>query len=865
MSASYEKQAEFDPPDNVGAIDIGLDNGTLRVKGTDIKTSWMHAPVQKKRGFWGVYGRSMLLVLATLLVAVCVFFVTIGVGSCTGDGMESPSLLENASSPGLAVSASLHGSRAPVPIDPVVTAVTPELAKRQAYGDEHSIVTISLPVFSTANTGYPPTVVQESITSSPAHTPTTESTQAIETTTAATASEESVSFGTISTPEGSVVSHMSLATILGTSMATYLSTSVATHVSVSTIPAATSSSALASGYPPTVVSETATSSQESVTFSTISTADSSVYQHQVSRELDSHRDFRDYFRSFRQWHDRPSSSQSFFGPFQLGTRGHCLSELDTGGPPVQTSYATPSLTSSSVMESTASTRAVGSTRSTTVTTTVSASSNCTTARGTRTRTFIYTTETRTTVNTTTVVVTQTPTRTSTIVSNDAVTASGYGSISTEVPGTTHEVTASQLPTITVSASVPYPHTPSPSTVTTSTVPVQPTLDLDDEGFASTVTVTITPTSLTPIVVTETTVATIESSCSPMASRETTTERAHGSTTTVFLPEISTHTVMASCNPSSTTTTETGTVTETVVHTVYPSELTGVTTTTVQGASSTGAIGGGSGGYSYSESAGFTVEGSMQSASTSTTAHILMSASTWTSTATHGSPSLISTVSKPAIPMVSISPNTTVTVTWIPFETEVETGTTQTVLYTPPVSPSFDSSIMVSTIWSTFVATASSGVGVESTGNPTATTTCTASTKTAPRSSGFTAAVTQSVPSNGTTTTSSSHHTTAITNTEVFTSVIDASEAVTEVTMTGVFGNVTFTVTGVTGGIVSATTSGHHSGGGAPNATATVIPVVSDGGDSVKPARLYWGDTNGGSSNACVVMLVAVVCAVMVFS
>ncbi|RYP27114.1 hypothetical protein DL767_007811 [Monosporascus sp. MG133] len=944
MPASYEKYAEFDPPDNVGAIDVELDDGTLRVKRTDIKTSWVHAPVQKKRGFWGIYGRSLLLVFVTLLAAVC-------------HGMESRNLLENASSPGLAVSASLHGSPAPVSIDPVVTAVTPELAKRQTYGDEHSIITISLPMFSTVNTGYPPTVVQESLTSSSAYTTTTETTQVIETTTAATASEESVSFGTISTPEGSVMSHTSLATIVDTSVATYLSTSVATHVSASTIPAATSSSVLISGYPSTVVSEGTTSSQESVTFGTISTAEGSVVSHTslatvvdtsvatyLSTSVATHvnastipaapsssaltHSTSDVFSvtvtrtvvpimgtstnslvspthtvtsattsaplgNGTIVHPTPSISLSLSSSelvttvFQNSTvlstvhaseTGTVSSEASSssagtayGGPPVQTSYATPSLTSSSVIESTASTRAVGSTRSTTVTTTVSTSCNCTTARSTRTRTFIYTTKTRTAFNTTTVVVTQTPKRTSTIVSNDAVTASGYGSISTKVPGTTHEVTASQLPTITVSTSVSYSHTPSPSMVTTSTVPVQPTSDSDDGEFASTVTVTFTPTSLTPIVVTETTVATIESSCSPTVSHVTTTEKAQGSTTTVFVPEISTRTAMVSCSSSSTTITETETVTETVVHTVYPSEPTSATTTTVQGASSTGAIGGGSGGYSYSESVGFTVEGSTHSASTSTTAHIPTSASTRTSTTVHGSPSLTSTVSKPAIPMVSISPNTTATVTWIPFETGVEAGTTsscanstQTVLYTPPVSPSFDSSIVVSAIWSTFVATASSGAGVESIGNPTATSTCTSSTKTtAPRSSGgATVTVTQSVPSNGTTTTSP-HRATTITNTEAFPSVIDASEAVTEVTMTGVFGNVTFTVTGATGGVLSATTSGHHGGGGAPNATATAIPAVSDGGDSVKPARLYWGDTNGGSSNACVVMLVALVCAVMV--
>ncbi|RYP88827.1 hypothetical protein DL770_004573 [Monosporascus sp. CRB-9-2] len=964
MPASYEKYAEFDPPDNVGAIDIELDDGTLRVEGTDIKTSWMHAPVQKKRGFWGIYGRSLLLALVTLLAAVGVFFVTIGIKSCTGHGIESRNLLENASSPGLAVSASPHGSPAPVSMDPVVTAVAPELAKRQVYGDEHSIVTISLPVFSTVNTGYPPTVVQESTTSSSAHTTTTETAQVIETTTAATASEESMSFGTISMPEGSVVSHTSLATIVDTSVATYLSTSVATHVSASTIPAATSSSVLISGYPSTVVSETTTSSQESVAFGTISTAEGSIVSHtSLATVVDT--SVATYLSTSVATHVNASTipavasssalthftsnvssvtvtrtvvpimgtsakslvssthtvtSATTSAPLGNGTIVHptpslsftlSSSELVTtifqsstvlstahasetgtvssgtssssagtayGGPPVQTSYATPSLTSSSAIESAASTRAVGSTRSTTVTTTVSTSCNCTTASGTRTRTFIYTTETRTKFNTTTVVVTQTPTRTSTIVSNDAVTASGHGSISTAVPGTTHEVTASQLPTITVSTSVLYSHTPSPSTVTTSTVPAQPTSNSNDEGFASTVTVTFTPTSLTPIVVTETTFATIESSCSPTASHVTTTETAQGSTTTVFVPEISTQTAMTSCSSSSTTITETETVTETVVHTAYPSELTSATTTTVQGASSTGAIGGGSGGYSYSESAGFTVEGSTHSASTSTTAHILTSASTWTSTIVHGSPSITPSVSKPAIPMVSISPNTTATVTWIPFETEVETGTTsscanstQTVFYTPPVSPSFDSSIVVSAIWSTFVATASSGAGVESIGNPTPTSTCTSSTKTAPGSSGTTAAVTQSVSSSGTTTTSphhtttitSPHRTTTITNTEAFPSVIDASEAATEVTMTGVFGNVTFTVTGATSGIVSATTSGHDGGSGALNATATVIPVVSDGGDSVKPARLYWGDTNGGSSNACVAMLVALVCAVMV--
>ncbi|RYP49877.1 hypothetical protein DL768_004493 [Monosporascus sp. mg162] len=839
MPASYEKHTEFDPPDNVGAIDIESDDGTLRVKGTDIKKSWMHAPVQKKRGFWGIYGRSLLLVLVTLLAAVCVFFVTIGVGSCTGHGMESRNLLENSSSLGLAVSAPLHGSLAPVSIDPVVTAVTPELAKRQTYGDEHSIITISLPAFSTVNTGYPPTVVQESTTSSSAHTTAPETTQVIETTTAATASEESVSFGTISTPEGSVMSQTSLATIVDTSVATYLSTLVATYVNASTVPAAASSSAL----------NHSTSDAFSVTVTrTVVPIMGTNTKSLVSSTRTAHASEAGTVSS-----GMPSSS--------AGTA--------YGGPPMQTSYATPSLTSSSVIESTASTHAVGSTRSTTVTTTVSTSSNCTTTRSTRTRTFIYTTETRTTFNTTTVVVTQMPTRTSTIVSNDAVTASGSGSISTKVPGATHEATASQLPTITVSTSVSHSHTPSPSTVTTSTAPVQPTSDSDDEGFASTVTVTFTPASLTPIVVTETTVATIESSCSPTASHVTTTETAQGSTTTVFVPEISTHTVMASCSPSSTTITETETVTETAVHTVYPSELTSATTTTVQGASSTGAIGGGSGGYSYSESAGFTVEGSTHSASTSTTPHIPTSASTWTSTTIRGSPSIISTVSKSAIPMVSISPNTTATVTWIPFETGVKTGTTsscanstQTVFYTPPVSPSFDSSIEMSAIWSTFVAPASSGVGVESIGNPTATSTCTSSTKTAPRSSGATPAVTQSVPSNGTTT-ASSHHTATFINTEAFPSVIDASGAVTEVTMTGIFGNVTFTVTGATGGIVSATTGGHHGGGGAPNATATVIPVVSDGGDSVKPAQLYWGDTNGGSSNACVVMLAALVCAVMV--
>ncbi|RYP77963.1 hypothetical protein DL771_000822 [Monosporascus sp. 5C6A] len=862
MPTSYEKYAEFDPPDNAGAIGIELDDGTLRMKGTDIKTSWMHAPVQKKRGFWGIYGRSLFLVFVTLLAAVCVFFLTISVKSCTGHGVESRYLLEDASSPGMTVPASLHDSLVPVSIDPVVTAVTPELAKRQTYGGEHSIVTISLPVFSTVNTGYPPTVVEESTTSSSAHTTTAGSTQLTGTTTAATISGESVSFGTISTPEGSVMSHTSLATIVDTSVSTYLSTSVATYVNMSTIPAVASSSAL--------THSTSDTSDVTVTRTVVPIMSTSIESLASSTHTVASATTSAPLGNGTIVHPTPSlplslsSSELVTTIIQNSTvlstvhasetgavnSGTASSSAGTayGGPPVQTSYATPSLTSSTVIESTASTRAVGSTRSTTVTTTVSTSCNCTTASSTRTRTFIYTTETRTTFKTSTVVVTQTPTRTSTIVSNDAVTAS-------------------QLPTITVSTSVSYSHTPSPSAVTTSTAPVQPTSDSDDEGFSSTVTVTFTPTSLPPVVVTKTTVAIIESSCSPTVSHVTTTETAQGRPTTVFVSEISTYTAMASCSPSSTAITETETITETVVHTVYPSELTSATTATVQGASSTGAIGGGGGEYSYSESVGFTVEGSTHSASTSVTPHILTSAST--STTVHGSPSIISTVSKPAIPMVSISPNTTATVTWIPFETRVETGTTsscanstQTVLYTPPASPSFDSSIAESAIWSTFVATASSGVGVESIGKPTATSTCTSSTETAPRSSSTTVAATQSVPSNGTTT-SSSHRTTTVTNTEAFPSVIDASEVATEVTMTGVFGNVTFTITGATGGIASATTDGHHGGSGAPNATATVIPVVSDGGDSVKPARLYWGDTNGGSSNACVVMLVALVCAVMV--
>ncbi|RYP81539.1 hypothetical protein DL769_001947 [Monosporascus sp. CRB-8-3] len=837
MPTSYEKYAEYDPPDNVGVIDVEL--------------------VQKKRGFWGTCGFSLLFVFLTLLAATGVFFITLGVGSY-----------------------------------PVVTAVTPELAKRQAYGDEHSIVTISLPVFSTANTGYPSTVVQEPTTSSSAHTTTTttETTQVTETTTAATTSEESVSFGTITTPEGSVMSHTSLATIVDTSVATYLSTSVATHVNASTIPAAVSSSAL--------THSTSNAFSVTVTRTVVPIMGTSTKSLVNSTRTVTSATTSAPLGNGTIVHPTPSLSSSFSSPelvttvFQnstalstvhaseTGTGGSESSVSSTGtaygGPPVQTSYATPSSALSGVTNSTASTRAVGSTRSTTVTTTVSTSSNCTTTSGGWTSTFIYTTVTRTVGKTSTVVVIQTPTRTSTIVSNDAVTASGYGSISTEVPGTTHAITTSQLPTITVSTSVSYSHTPSPSTVHTSTVPVQPTSDSDDEGFASTVTVTFTPTSLTPIVVTETTVATIESSCSPTVSHVTTTETAQGSRTTVFVPQILTHTAMAPCSLSSTT------ITETVVHTVYPSELTSATAastttaTTVRAASSTGAVGGGGGAYSYSESAGFTVEGSTHSASTSTP-HILTSVSTWTSTTVHGSPSIITTVSKPAIPTVSISPNSTATVTWIPFETGVETGTTsscanstQTVFYTPPVSPSFGSNIVVSAMWSTSVARASSGVGVESVGNPTATatstSTCTSSTKTAPHNSGVTATMTQSVPSNGTT--SSSHHTT-ITNTKAFPSVIDASEAATEVTMTGVFGNVTFTITGATGatgatgGVVSATTGGHHGGGGAPNATATVVPVVSDGGDTVKPARLYWGDTNGGSSNACVVMVVAFVCAVMV--
>ncbi|RYO74248.1 hypothetical protein DL766_008431 [Monosporascus sp. MC13-8B] len=878
MPTSYEKYAEFDPPNNVGVIDIELDDGTLRVKGTDIKTSWTHAPVQKKRGLWATCGFSLLFVFFTLLAAAGVFFITLGVvKSSTGHGMGPRDLLGNASSSGLAVSASLHGNPVPVSVDPVVTPVTPELAKRQAYGDEHSIVTIPLPVLSTVNTGYPSTAVQESTTSSSAHaTTTTETTQVTETTTAATTSEESVSFGTISTPEGSVVSHTSLATIVDTSVATYLSTSVATHVNASTVPAAVSSSALshpASNAFSVTVTRTVVPIMGTSTGSLVSSA------HTVTSATASATLGNDTIV-----HPTPSLSSSISSPglvttvFQnstvlstvhasgAGTATSWTSPSSTGtaygGPPVQISSATPSPALSGATEPTASTRAVGSTRSTTVTITVSPSGNCTTTSGTRTSTFIFTTKTSTTAGTSTVVVTQTPASTSTVVSNDAVTASGYGSISTEVPGTTHEVTTSQLPTITVSTSVSYPRTPSPSTATTSTVPVQPSSDSDDEGFASTVTVTFTPTSLSLIVVTETTVATIESGCSPTGSHVTVTETAQGTRTTVFVPQISTHTAIASCGLSSTTITETETVTETA----YLSELTSdtaagtTTTTTVQGVSSTGAVGGGGGEYSYSEGAGFTVEGSMQSASTSTP-HVLTSVSTWTSTIVHGSPSIITTtVSEPAIPMISISPNTTATMTGVPFatsETEIGSGTTSscvnsTVYYTAPVSSFDGSSTAVSAIWSTFAATASSGVGVESVGNPTATSTCISS-----------AAVTQSAPSNGTTA-SFLHRTTTITNTEAFPSVIDASGAATEVTMTGVFGNVTFTVTGATGGVVSATaTGGHHGGGGAPNATATVVPVVSDGGDAVKPARVYWGNTNGGSSNACVVMVVAFVCAVMV--
>ncbi|RYP09514.1 hypothetical protein DL765_008408 [Monosporascus sp. GIB2] len=900
MPTSHEKYAEFDPPDNVGVIDIELDDGTLRVKGTDIKTSWMRVPVQKKRGLWRTCGFSLLFVFLTLLAAAGVFFITLGVVERSTDhGMESRDLLENVSSPSLAVSASLHGSPVTVSIDPVATAVTPELVKRQAYGDQHSIVTISLPVLSTMNTGYPSTVVQESTTGSSAHTTTaTETAQVTETTAAATTSEESVSFGTVSTLKGSVVSHTSLATIVDTSVATYLSTTVASHVNASTIPAAASSSALSRSTSNTVsvtvtrtvvpIMGTGTEPLVSSTHTVTSAAASAPLGNGTIV------------------HPTPGPSSSISSPelvttvFQnstvlstvhasgSGTASSWTSSSSTGtaygGPPVQISSATPSPALSGATESTASTRAVGSTRSITVTTTVSTSGNCTTTSGTRTSTFIFTTKTSTIAGTSTVVVTQTPASTSTVVSNEAVTASGYGSISTEVPGTTHGVTTSQLPTITVSTSVSYPHTPSPSTATTSTVPVRSTSD-SDEGFASTATVTFTPTSLTPIVVTETTVVTIESGCSPTVSYVTTTETVQGTRTTVFVPQISTHTAMASCGLSSTTITETETVTETVAHTAHPSEPTSVTTagstatTTAQGASSTGAVGGGGGEYSYSEGAGFTVEGGTQSASTSTP-RVLTSVSAWTSTIVHGSSSITTTtVSKPAIPMISISPNTTATMTAIPSatsETWIEGGTTpscanSTVYYTTPVSSSDGSSTAVSAIWSTFVATASSGMGVESVGNSTATSTCTSSTVTAPHSSGATAVVTQSAPSNGTTT-SSSHHATTTTNTEAFPSVIDASGAATEVTMTGVFGNVTFTVTGATsrvvsattGGVVSATTTGgHRGGGGAPNATATVIPVVSDGGDTVKPARVYWGETNGGSSNACVVMVVAFACAVMV--
>ncbi|KAK7749228.1 hypothetical protein SLS62_008307 [Diatrype stigma] len=91
-------------------------------------------------------------------------------------------------------------------------------------------------------------------------------------------------------------------------------------------------------------------------------------------------------------------------------------------------------------------------------------------------------------------------------------------------------------------------------------------------------------------------------------------------------------------------------------------------------------------------------------------------------------------------------------------------------------------------------------------------------------------------------------------------------------LTGIWGNVTVTIAPTGSGVVTGNTgfigqpTSTSIGIGSGSGTNTSVPVTS-GGEKRSviprhtPPQLYWGDNNGGSSGTCLVMVVAVACAV----